>query len=72
MFKNGEKVKTNKLYWDIYKREVYGTVVRSIFPMPYSEYACLVLWEKQRGKIIPEHQNEIVLMTTDSLEKVYH
>jgi hypothetical protein len=64
-FPPGTKVETNDEYFELFGRKVKGVSV-AMNPLPPKEIT-LVRWEYQEGNIIPEHQNQIVLMMSKYL-----
>lgn len=69
MFNHGDQVVTNQKYFNQLGRRVYGTVIVHE-NMPKSEYAVLVRWDRQEGKIIPAHQDNLVVMRACDLENI--
>jgi hypothetical protein len=65
-FPVGKKVMTNDEYFNTFGRRVIGTSIafKEILPKAVT----LVRWEHQEGKIIPDHQGNVVLMMTKDLE----
>lgn len=74
MFEQGTKVKTNNYYFEKYGRTVIGiTQDLSSFTEvsdEQKEVLSIVRWDEQTGNIIPEHQNNCVLMMNYDLELV--
>jgi hypothetical protein len=66
-FPPGTKVETNDEYFEKFGRRVKGvSVAIGSAPLPPSEIT-FVRWESQEGNVIPEHQNQIVLMMSKDL-----
>ena len=65
-FPPGTKVVTNMEYFKKFGRIVKGVSV-AIEPSLPKEFT-FVRWESQEGNIIPEHQNQVVLMLSKDLE----
>jgi hypothetical protein len=65
-FPPGTKVETNMEYFKKFGRRVKGVSV-AIEPLPPNELT-FVRWEIQEGNIIPEHQNQVVLMLSKDLQ----
>jgi hypothetical protein len=66
-FPPGTKVETTDEYFEKFGRRVKGiSVAIGSMPLPPNEIT-LVRWESQEGNIIPEHQNQIVLMMSKYL-----
>jgi hypothetical protein len=66
-FPVGTKVETNKDYFNLLGRKVIGESV-TFNPMPPDEIT-IVKWLHQEGNIIPEHQDNAVLMMSKDLQK---
>ncbi|SDN46990.1 hypothetical protein SAMN04488137_4575 [Fictibacillus solisalsi] len=63
-FAPGTKVETNDSYYEMFKRRVKGEVINF---NPLLD-AVTMKWEHQEGIIIPEQQDEHVLMKTEDLQ----
>jgi hypothetical protein len=67
-FPPGTRVETNQKYFELFGRRVKGvSVAIESLPLPPSEIT-FVRWEYQEGNVIPEHQNQIVMMMSKYLQ----
>ncbi|MFB5758908.1 hypothetical protein [Paenibacillus medicaginis] len=67
--KNGTKVMTNDDYYNKYGRRIFG-VVESEIDSDNETVTCIQVMNQQ-GRVIPEHQEKLVIMMIDDLEIVY-
>lgn len=69
MYKHGDKVKTTQEYKRLFNRAIEGTVVVPPFATSQMrEVGTFLICEKQSGNVIPEYQNQMVLIATRFLE----
>lgn len=61
-------METNEEYFEMYGRNVVGTVMEySMIKPPPPPGIVLVQWERQEGNAIPEHSDNVVFMLTRDL-----
>lgn len=67
LFPSGTKVETNKSYFEKFGRKVIGESV-ALEGLPLGSMTA-VRWLYQEGKVIPDHQDQIVIMMSEDLQK---